>query len=90
MKSLFVKLGIFLLLVLIFGCSSINMQIQSAMGQPISTIIDSLGPASRVAADGRGGSVYVWEQWVYTAFGPGYLQSLMVWTDSKGIIYNWR
>jgi hypothetical protein len=90
MKSLFVKLGIFLLLVLIFGCSSINEQFRSAMGQPISTIIDSWGPPSRVTADGKGGSVYVWEQWVYAGWGPGYLRSMMVWTDSNGIIYRWR
>jgi hypothetical protein len=60
------------------------------MGQPISTIIDRLGPPSRVTADGRGGSVYVWEQWMYNAIGPAYLWSLTVWTDSNGVIYNWR
>jgi hypothetical protein len=90
MKPLFVKLGIFLLLVFILGCTSINKQIQSVMGQPISTMTDSWGPPSRVTSDGRGGGIYVWEQWVHTGYGPGYLWSLMVWTDSNGIIYNWR
>jgi hypothetical protein len=88
MKSLSFKLGILLLLVLTFGCSSINKQMQSAMGQPISGVIDSWGPPSRVTPDGRGGSVYVWEQWM--PIGDGYIRSRIFWADSNGIIYQWR
>jgi hypothetical protein len=90
MKSFFVRFGIFLLLILTFGCSSINKQMQSAMGQPISGVIDSWGAPSRVTPDGRGGSVYVWQQWVPTGYGGGYVRSRMFWADSDGIIYQWR
>jgi hypothetical protein len=81
MKSLLVKLGIFLLLFLTFGCSSIYM------GQPISTIVDSRGTPTRVIPDGRGGSVYIWEQWVGDGYGGRHLWETMFWVDSKGIIY---
>jgi hypothetical protein len=90
MKLLPVKLGIIFILVLVFGCSAINNLITSSMGQPISTIIDRFGPPSRVTPDGKGGSIYIWEQWVHTGWGPGYLWSLSVWTDANGNIYNWR
>jgi hypothetical protein len=88
MRSLFVGLGI-LLLSLTFGCSSINQLTQDGIGQPISTIINSWGPPSRVAPDGRGGSVYIWEQWVATGYGSGYLRVSTYWADSNGIIYKW-
>jgi hypothetical protein len=79
MKSLLFKLGIFLLLFLTFGCSYI--------GQPISTIIDSRGTPTRVIPDGRGGSVYIWEQWVGDGYGGRHLWETMFWVDSNEIIY---
>ena len=88
MKLLFFKLGILLLVVLTFACSSVNKQMQSAMGQPISTIIDNRGTPTRVIPDKRGGSVYIWEKWV--SVGEGYVRSRMFWADSNGIIYQYR
>jgi hypothetical protein len=90
MKSLFVKSVILLLLVLTIGCSSINKLMQDGIGQPISTIIDRMGPPSRVTPDGRGGNVYIWEQWVPTGWFNGYLRLNTFWADSNGIIYKWR
>ena len=90
MKSIFVKLGILPLLILTIGCSSINKLTQDGIGQPISTIIDSMGPPSRVTPDGRGGSIYIWEHWVDTGYGSGHVWSNMFWADSNGIIYKWR
>ena len=90
MKSIFVKLVILPLLALTIGCSSINKLTQDGIGQPISTIIDSMGPPSRVTPDGRGGSVYNWEHWVDTGYGSGHVWSNMFWADSNGIIYKWR
>jgi hypothetical protein len=90
MKSLFVKLVILPLLVLTIGCSSINKLTQDGIGQPISTIIDSMGPPSRVTPDGRGGSVHIWEHWVNTGYGSGHVWSNVFWADSNGIIYKWR
>jgi len=89
MRFLFVQLGILLLLFLTFGCSSINQLTQDGIGQPISTIINSWGPPSRVTPDGRGGSVYTWEQWVPTGYGGGHMRVSMYWADSNGIIYKW-
>jgi hypothetical protein len=90
MKSLFVKWVILPWLVLTFGCSSINQFTQDGIGQPISTVINSWPPPSRVTPDGRGGSVYIWEQWVDTGYGGGYRRVSMFWADSNGIIYKWR
>ena len=90
MKSLFCKLMILLLLVLTFGCSSINKLIQDGIGQPISMTIDRWGPPSRVTSDGRGGSIYVWERWEGGDYGIRRSWSTMFWVDSKGIIYKWR
>ncbi len=90
MKSLFFKLGILLLLVLTFNCSSINQLRQDRIGQPISTVIDTWGPPSRVTSDGRGGNVYVWEKWEDYGYGIRQLWSNRFWADSNGIIYKWR
>jgi len=90
MKSIFAKWAILLLVLLTFGCSSIINLMQDGIGQPISTIIDHLGPPSRVIPDGRGGSIYIWEQWVPTGDYTGYLRTNMFWADSNGIIYKWR
>jgi len=90
MKSLLVKFVILLLSVLTFGCSSIDKLVQDGIGQPISMMMDSLGPPSRVTSDGKGGSVYIWEHWVDRGYGDGYVWSTMYWVDSKGIIYKWR
>jgi hypothetical protein len=90
MKSLFVNLLILPLLVLTIGCSSINKLTQDGIGQPIPTIIDSMGPPSRVTPDGRGGSVYIWEHWVDTGYGSGHVWSNVFWADSNGVIYKWR
>ena len=90
MKSIFVKLVILPLLVLTISCSLIDKLTQDGIGQPISTIINSMGPPSRVTPDGRGGSVYIWEHWVDTGYGSGHVWSNMFWADSNGIIYKWR
>jgi hypothetical protein len=90
MKSLFVKSVILLILVLTLGCASITKLMQDGIGLPISTIIDHMGPPSRVTPDGKGGSVYIWEQWVPTGWFNGYLRSNTFWADSNGIIYKWR
>jgi hypothetical protein len=90
MKSLLVKSVILLLSVLAFGCSSISELTQDGIGQPISTVIKDLGPPSRVTPDGKGGSVYIWEQWFDRSYGMRDVWSTMYWVDSKGIIYKWR
>jgi len=90
MRSLFVRLGFLLFFFLTFGCSLINQVTQDGIGQPISTIINSWGTPSRVTSDGRGGSVYTWEQWVDTGYGAGYMRVTTYWANSDGIIYKWR
>jgi hypothetical protein len=90
MKSIFVKLVILSLLFLTFGCSSIKELTQDGIGQPISTVIDSMGPPLRVIPDGKGGSIYIWEHWVDTGYSSGHIWSNMFWADSSGIIYKWR
>jgi hypothetical protein len=86
---LFLKLGILLLLVLTFGCSFIREGMQDGIGQPISTMIDSWGPPSRVTSDSRGGSVYIWYIWNYYGYANWRLDQYMFWVDSNGIIYKW-
>jgi hypothetical protein len=90
MKSIFAKSVILLLVVLTLGCSGIKELMQGGIGQPISTIIDHLGPPTRVIPDGKGGSVYIWEQWVPTGWYNSYLRTNEFWADSNGIIYKWR
>ena len=90
MKPIFVKWVILLLVFLTFGCSAIKGLMQDGLGQPISTIIDHLGPPTRVIPDGKGGSVYIWEQWVPTGYYNGYLRTNTFFVDSNGIIYKWR
>ncbi len=90
MRSFSVKSGILLLSILVFGCSSMSSLTQDGIGQSISTVIKDWGPPSRVTPDGRGGSVYVWEQWVDKGYGDRSLWSTTYWADSKGIIYKWR
>ena len=90
MKSLLGKLGILLLLFLTFGCSSIKNLTQDGIGQPISTVTKDLGPPLRVTPDGKGGSVYIWEQWFDRSYGMRDVWSTTYWVDSKGIIYKWR
>jgi hypothetical protein len=90
MNSIFFKLMIALLLLSSLGCSSIKNLTQDGIGQPISTIMDRFGPPSRVSFDGKGGTVYTWEQWWPDDYGGGYLWSNTYLVDSKGIIYKWR
>jgi hypothetical protein len=90
MKSISAKSVILLLVLLTFGCSAINELTRDGIGQPISTIIDHLGPPTRVIPDGKGGSVYIWEQWVPTGWYNGYLRTNEFFVDSNGIIYKWR
>jgi hypothetical protein len=90
MKSISAKWMILLLLALTAGCFAIKELTQDGIGQPISTIIDHLGPPTRVIPDGKGGSVYIWEQWVPTGYYNGYLRTNEFWADSNGIIYKWR
>ncbi len=89
MNSIFFKLMIALLLLSSIGCSSIKNLTQDGIGQPISTIMDRFGPPSRVSSDGKGGTVYTWEQWLPDAYGR-HLWSNTYLVDSKGIIYKWR
>lgn len=56
-------------------------------GKPIAELIDQWGPPTRVTPDGRGGMVYIWEQ--YKRVGNGCIASRMFWVDSTGIIYKW-
>jgi hypothetical protein len=90
MKSISAGLAILLLLFLTFGCSAIEELTLGGIGQPISTVIGHLGPPTRVIPDGKGGSVYIWEQWVPTGWYNGYLRTNEFWADSNGIIYKWR
>jgi len=90
MNSIFFKLMIALLLLSSIGCSSIKNLTQDGIGQPISTIIDRFGPPSRVSSDGKGGTVYTWEQWFPLGETGGYIWSITYLVDSKGIIYQWR
>jgi len=90
MRSIFAKFLILLLLLLTLGCSAISELTRDGIGQPISTIIDHLGPPTRVIPDGKGGSVYIWEQWVPTGWYNGYLRTNTFFVDSNGIIYKWR
>ena len=90
MKSMSVKRVILLLLVLTVGCSAIKELTEGGIGQPISTVIDHLGPPTRVSSDGKGGSVYIWEQWVPSGWYNGYLRTNEFFVDSNGIIYKWR
>lgn len=89
MKSIPAKWAIFLLVILTFGCSAINELTRDGIGQPISTMIDHLGPPTRVIPDGKGGNVYIWEQWVPTGYGS-YLRTNTFLADSNGIIYKWN
>ncbi len=90
MRSLIAKSVILFPLVLILGCSAINELTQDGIGQPISTVTDRLGPPTRVTPDGKGGSIYIWEQWVSTGWYNGELRTNMFFVDSRGIIYKWR
>jgi len=90
LKSIYAKLAILALITLMSGCSSIDKFVQDGIGQSISTVIDSSGPPTRVASDGRGGKIYIWEHWVDRGYGDRYLWSTMFWTDSNGTIYKWR
>jgi hypothetical protein len=90
MKSILAKSVILLLVVLTLGCSAIEELTLGGIGQPISTVIDHLGPPTRVIPDGKGGSVYIWEQWVPTGWYTGYLRTNEFFVDSNGIIYKWR
>jgi hypothetical protein len=90
MKSAFFRLRIGLVIILVLGCSSIKSLTQGEIGQPISTVIDRLGPASRVHSDGNGGTVYIWEQWFPTGYGGKRLWSNTYFVDSNGFIYEWR
>ena len=90
MKSRSAKWVILLLVVLTLGCSAIKELTEDGIGQPISTVTDHLGPPTRVIPDGKGGSIYIWEQWVPTGYYNGYLRTNEFWADSNGIIYKWR
>ena len=79
-----------LLLVLTYGCSAFDKLTQDGIGQPISTVTERLGPPTRVTPDGKGGSVYVWEQWVSTGWYNRELRTNTFFVDSKGIIYKWK
>jgi hypothetical protein len=89
MKSAFFRLTIGLVIIIVLGCSSIKSLTQGEIGQPISTVMDRLGPASRVHSDGKGGTVYIWERWISTGYGGGHLWSNTYFVDSNGIIYKW-
>jgi hypothetical protein len=88
--SISAKSVILLLVVLTLGCSAIKELMDGGIGQPISTVIDHLGPPTRVTPDGKGGSIYIWEQWVPTGEYTRYLRTNEFFVDSNGIIYKWR
>jgi hypothetical protein len=90
MKPIFVKSAILLLLVLTLGCTTIKELMDGGVGQPISTIVDRMGPPTRVLPDGKSGSIYIWEQWVPSGWYTGYLRTTEFFVDSNGIIYKWR
>ena len=90
MKSIFAKWVILLLLVISFGCSAINELTRDGIGQPISTVTEHLGPPTRVTPDGKGGRIYIWEQWVPTGWYNRELRTNTFFVDSNGIIYKWR
>ncbi len=90
MKSIFLKCMIWLLLIMTIGCSAISELTRDGIGQPISTVVEHLGPPTRVTPDGKGGRIYIWEQWIPTGWYNGYLETTAYFVDSSGIIYNWR
>jgi len=90
MKSIAARRVILLLFVLSMGCSAINELTQDGIGQPISTITNSMGSPTRVIPDGKGGSIYIWEQWVSTGWYNRELRRNTYFVDSNGIIYNWK
>ncbi len=90
MKPKLLKWIILLLLVTSFGCSAINELTQDEIGQPISTITNSMGPPTRVIPDGKGGSIYIWEQRIPTGWHNNELRTNTYFVDSNGIIYQWR
>ncbi len=90
MKSTAAKWVVLSLVFLTFGCSAIKELTEGGIGQPISTVIGHLGPPTRVVPDGKGGSIYIWEQWVPTEWYTRYLRRNEFFVDSNGIIYKWR
>ncbi len=90
MKSIAARPIILLLLVMSFGCTAINELTQDEIGQPISTITSSMGPPTRVIPDGKGGSIYIWEQRIPTGWHNNELRTNTYFVDSNGIIYKWR
>jgi len=73
-----------------FGCSATKEFTEGGIGQPISAVTDRLGAPTRVMPDGKGGSIYIWEQWVPTGWYNGYLRTNKFFVDSNGIIYKWN
>jgi hypothetical protein len=90
MKPIFAKCVILLLLILTFGCTTVNRLTQDGIDQPIPTMAEHLGPPTRVIPDGKGGSIYIWEQWVPMGWYNGDLRTNTFFVDSNGIIYKWR
>jgi hypothetical protein len=56
MKFILLALSIF-----IFGCASIENNLQSYVGKHYSDVIARWGPATSIHTDGRGGKIMIWE-----------------------------
>ena len=57
---------------LLGGCAGkINEVMESWNGRHISEVIQSWGPASRTSPDGKGGTIYIWENYVNLGTFPG-------------------
>ena len=57
---------------LLGGCAGkVNQVMESWRGSHISAVIQKWGPATRIAPDGKGGSIYIWEQYVNLGTTPG-------------------
>ena len=57
---------------LLGGCAGkINEAMESWKGSHISAVIQSWGPATRTASDGKGGTIYIWDAYVDLGTSPG-------------------
>jgi len=72
------------------GCASTREIMDSWIGHHQSDLIAQWGPPERTASDGKGGQTFLYERFISTGYGHGYIQSIMFYADENGYIYHWR